>query len=893
MVDARAGGHAAPDLEHGRCNLDWTHARTFPSPRARVGTGSTTGQATTVSERTTSLFLRASALEPHLRAAFLDSECGDDAELRHEIDALLAQDASARRWMPDSEPGRALRPLLELKGPLGEEILPRRIGKYPILGLIGRGGMGLVYRSEQEHPHRLVALKLLRPDFLSPAGRRRFQYEVEILGRLRHPGIAQIYDAGTFESELGPMPWFAMELIEGLPLLEHARALRMEEKLALLASVADAVQHAHAQGVVHRDLKPSNILVDARGQPKVLDFGVARAIDADLQATTLLTSPGELVGTLAFMSPEQLGGDPREIDARSDVYALGVNSYLLLAGRLPIDPGERSLAASATYLREAEPAPLGRDDPRLAGELDTIVRRALAKEKERRYSTAAELALDLRRYLRHEPILARRASALYVARKFARRNRALTAALAVALLALCVGLASALLLYQREKTQAARALSLSTLERLAALRARSTELWPHRPFDLAAMDAWLRDSEALPPELPKIGGYLAQLRKEGAPAGEGRWAFGDEATRWLHDSLVRVEAELAAFVDPDPHRGLLSEVRARRDAGLGLATAASGAHGEEWRAFAAAFPRTPRYAGSVLEPQPGLVPLRIDPRSGLWEFWHEASGARPELDPATDRWRIGSETGIVLVLVPGGTFLMGAQSEDAGRPDYDANSRGDTEPVREVTLQWFFLSKYELTRAQWRRLTGENAASDAMDGRLPAAMLSWDDCSRMGKPWFLGTPTEAEWEYAARAGTQSAWPFGDENAELARFGNTCDQSHLALDPNLACEAWNDGFASLAPVGSFEPNPFGFHDCFGNVWEWCEDGYTSYEIAPQAPDGFRIDPDPSRHQSRKVLRGGSFGSNSADATPSARRSEAPDARRQSVGVRPSRIVGMLR
>jgi tetratricopeptide (TPR) repeat protein len=319
--------------------------------------------------------------------------------------------------------------------------VPGRLGAYTILGVLGEGGMGVVYRAEQDRPRRPVALKVIRPDTLSPERLRRFEAEVEVLGRLQHPGIARIYEAGTTDAGRGPQPFFAMELVEGLTLHRHAddKGLGVRDRLRLLARVCEAVQHAHHKGVIHRDLKPGNILVDAHGQPKVLDFGVARVTDDMAGADGPQTQVGQLVGTIPYMSPEQASGDPDAVDTRSDVYALGVIGYELLAGRLPHDL--RGLPASQAVRRvaEGEPVPLGKVDRAFRGELECVFGRALAKDKARRYASAAELAADLERYLGGEPVAARPAGALYRFRKLALRHKAAAAALALLVVALVGG----------------------------------------------------------------------------------------------------------------------------------------------------------------------------------------------------------------------------------------------------------------------------------------------------------------------------------------------------------------------------------------------------------------------------------------------------------------------
>jgi tetratricopeptide (TPR) repeat protein len=322
--------------------------------------------------------------------------------------------------------------------------LPERIGPYRILRLIGQGGMGAVYEALQEKPHRKVALKVIKPGVASDEALRRFEQETHLLGKLHHPGIAQIFEAGMADAGEGPQPYFAMELIGGLTLRRYVESagLSLPRKLAITAAICDAVHHAHQKGIIHRDLKPGNILVDESGQPKVLDFGVARATESDRQAT-MRTTAGQIVGTLPYMSPEQVSADPSDLDTRSDVYALGVILYQLLAGKLPYDVERRTLSDAVRAIAEEEPAPLRAVDRAYRGDVETIVSKALAKERDRRYASAAELAADLRRFLEDEPILARPTSAAYQLSKFARRNKALVGGIVAVFVVLAGGILAA------------------------------------------------------------------------------------------------------------------------------------------------------------------------------------------------------------------------------------------------------------------------------------------------------------------------------------------------------------------------------------------------------------------------------------------------------------------
>lgn len=319
-------------------------------------------------------------------------------------------------------------------------VVPATIGGYRILALLGEGGMGSVYQAEQMNPSRLVALKMIRPGISNDKLLRRFKRESEALGRLQHPGIAQIYEAGTADSGFGPQPYFAMEFIQGQRLGEYvlSRRLTTPQRLALMVQVCDAVHHAHQRGIIHRDLKPGNILVNTNGQAKILDFGVALWTDPEA-GVTRHTDMGQLIGTLEYMSPEQVLANSEGLDIRSDVYALGVILYELLASKLPYATQGKAMHEVVQAIREEEPAPLSAIHSSYRGDIDTIVTKALEKDKERRYASAAELAADIRRYLTDEPIMARPPSTAYQLRKFARRHKALVAATVSVFLALIVG----------------------------------------------------------------------------------------------------------------------------------------------------------------------------------------------------------------------------------------------------------------------------------------------------------------------------------------------------------------------------------------------------------------------------------------------------------------------
>lgn len=391
-------------------------------------------------ERVRTLFEGACDLPVQEREEFLRDACRGDESLRDEIERLLDCD---ERWWPfvDEAPAGGVMVL----GPIDPdepEALPEATGRYRILREIGRGASAIVFEAQQEMPRRRVAVKLLRPGPLNRPAMRRFQFETELLGRLEHPFIARIYDAGTTDVGLGPQLFFAMELVDGQPLLQYARGhdLSVRQRLELLTRICEGVHHAHTKGVVHRDLKPHNIYVDSKGEPRILDFGVARAADCDA-ATMTRTAVGQLIGTLQYMSPEQVAGRPDGIDSRSDIYALGVIGYQLLADRLPYDVAAMALPEAVRVIAEREAPRLGSIDRRLRGDVETIVAKAMEKDRHRRYQSAADLAADLRRHLDHEPISARPPAALYQLGKFARRNTALFASMVAAAVILLLGTA--------------------------------------------------------------------------------------------------------------------------------------------------------------------------------------------------------------------------------------------------------------------------------------------------------------------------------------------------------------------------------------------------------------------------------------------------------------------
>ena len=441
------------------------------------------------------------------RPAFLEEACGDDTELRAQVEAMLARDGQCDQMIDTPALGAGF-DLRAAEATEPDALIGRHVARYRITRLLASGGMGAVYEAVQEHPQRRVALKLVKVGLGSPSALRRLKHEAEILGRLRHPGIAQVYEAGAADTGFGEQPFFAMELIHGHPLTQYVdeRKLGTLQRLELLANVCDAVHHAHQKGVIHRDLKPANILVDESGKPKVLDFGVARASEPNIHVTTIHTHVGQLVGTLAYMSPEQIAGDPGELDTRSDVYSLGVVMYELLCEELPYKLDGASVPHIARIIHEQPPRRPSSIQRKLRGDVETVTLKAIEKDRERRYQSTAELAADIRRFLNREPISARRPTLGYQLRMILRRHPGLAASVLVATLALA-GAAAVSSVFawradaarKREAERASEAIAARDQARVAQDRATVAEDTALRQAYIAhvmAAEAAVRDNNA-------------------------------------------------------------------------------------------------------------------------------------------------------------------------------------------------------------------------------------------------------------------------------------------------------------------------------------------------------------------------------------------------------------
>lgn len=929
---------------------------------------------------------------------------GESEAIRRELSALAADPEDGSTIALPQRPGSS--------SPAGP---PGRIGPYVILKELGRGSQGAVYLAEDTKLPRKVALKvLLRSGFSSHEAKLRFQREAEVLSRLDHPSICPVLDAGVDDGT----PYIAMRFVEGrtfarvlhdackrradpptassfVDTIPHAKPpaddaapppppsrIDLMGYVQVVEEAARALDVAHEANVIHRDVKPGNIMMGKDGRTVVLDFGLASADD---DAAEELSSPGQIFGTPAYMSPEQLAPQTLDVDRRTDVWSLGVTLYEAVTFRRPF-VGQTPQALARAILTD-EPVDPRRQNPAVPRDLAVVILNALDKNPVRRYGTAGFLADDLRRVRLRQPVNARPVGALGRLSRWFSRNPLLAASVTALFAVMAAALVTGAILLDRATTARNEAhfsagdaqASLRRYEQLAdakrvrdLLREADENLWPRRPDKVREMDAWLASAENVLSRTNEHRSALETLKIRARAPIEADRRHEEELRRHRHpvlfekrqkllqqrDELSRniaesgveairadrqrqldaVETDLRE-IDLSSHmtsrlcwhfdspedgwrfqvlddllpdlerlRRRVDDVQLRRDYALNLQKRSIDDNREAWNHCIRSIRESGRYENLRLVPQLELVPLREDPESHLWEFWHVGSGTRPAVDEALDRLVLALDTGIILVLLPGGAFHCGAQAVDPQEPNYDPAAVDEVEGVRTVRLDPFFISKYEMTQGQWMRFAGSNPSSElsvwpnAADSgvalRHPVEGIHQPEAADEMRRLGLQLPTGAQWEYAARAETGSPWWTGDRPESLAGAANIADsrmdqgdysEARFLFRMTLSRETWlDDGFSSHAPVGSFRPNAFGLHDVLGNVAEWITDSAFAIAFGAESRvgDGARV---LFSDDGVYIARGGSWIHDAAASRCTSRYTIDSTSRWSFLGLRPARML----
>jgi formylglycine-generating enzyme required for sulfatase activity len=949
-----------------------------------------------------------SALARDLYLEFLSSELAGEApdfealcrarpELAGELRLLRRGDTTSTRdsmieIAPDARgteheahaPG-----LVQLLRRLGRPTL--RAERYRRGPELGRGSMGRVFSAWDRELARVLALKVLHgiPEGASrpaPTDRvLRFIREAQITSQLDHPGIVPVHELGIDENG---NPFFAMKLVRGRDLKSVFDSTwagedgwNLTRAVGVLHRICEAMGYAHAKGIVHRDLKPTNIMVGRFGEVFVMDWGVAHveprsessedpettalihAARRPLQDDALLTEEGSILGTAAYMSPEQASGDVRKLGAWTDVYAIGTLLYQLLAKQPPYirESPSGSTVEVLERLRAGPPEPLARAAPDAPPELVSICERAMAREPQARYRGMQALAEDLQAYLEGRVVRAHHTGVRAEIKKWILRNRATSAVLALGIL-----LASAASIgWSLWRTDRAQLDLLQTLREPSALLEQFDHIWPATEDHIAGIRAWIGAADRVVESGKTYRAQLASLRERALPYDPGApeelrarahnqfrlamgkktlayyerecermrrvggktfdgfdlpgaeqeivlfqglirsveaeifgtkrqsWTFSTADDDLLHDRLSRIDHELdelAGTAVPRPRLEIAKRVVAAFEHAGNRSATATDALWEEAIRCVGDPTRCPMYAGLHLRRQEQLVPLGPDPQSGLWEFAHALTGEIPARG-SDGHLQVDEFTAIVLVLVPPGSFHRGAQSIDQDLPNYDPFSQRIESPVLGMPMDAFFLSKFELTLAQWERLTSRDKASELGvergDRMKPATNMTWEDGIAVLRCVGLDLPSEAQWEFAARAGTSAPWWTGPDESALPAAANLREPGPLPsfeLSIEDLRSAGPDGWPGFAPIGRLLPNPFGLYDILGNAEELTRDiGLSEYSyrnIFVGTGECLR------NINLLRRARGGSCNSDPRDARCSSRHFMSRDETEYVVGLRPS-------
>jgi len=656
----------------------------------------------------------------------------------------------------------------------------------------------------------------------------------------------------------------------------------------------------------------------------------------------LVTMDGHVIGTPVYMAPEQAEGRLERIGPQTDVYGMGAILYQLLTGQMPYTRPDVQASPHRIlrWVLDGPPQPVHSLNPDIPAELIAICERAMARDSTRRYGTMVELAQDLRAYLENRVVAAYESGPLAELKKWVRRNRGIAATAAVALVLLSTVLwwsfnsieterdvakdneKTALAERNRADARKAEFDQLAGVVLLETALRKESELYPAWPEKIAAMETWLREDAAplvaLKPTLRKtLEGLEGRSIPRSSPADPVR--FAGESEQFLFDTLTDVSEGIEAF-----ESGTRRDVEERLTWALQVDDLTrdhpnaiySWEEAREAIAAADGVLASELYADDSIDlvPQLGLVPIGMNPVTLLWEFYHLRSAHDPSsgMNPAEiaipehredGALEIGAETGLVFVLIPGGAYRIGAQSTDPAAPHYDPLAELRESPVHEIVLEPYFLSRYELTQGQWRRLTGENPSVYGPEGDWstewdsegreanwthPVEEVSWEDCMLHLPRFGLRLPSEGQWEAACRAGTETPWWTGNNASDLDGAGNLADRygkTHGQESWSVWEEDLDDGSTVHSRVGRYRANAFGLHDVLGNVWEWCLDDYANYRTVGRNGDGARF----VEGATTRVARGGCFGSTTRNVRSTFRSNDTPSHRNAFLGCRPARGI----